>query len=126
MKKAIAITLALVMVALFAGCGLKSQLAGTTWEQVQKNGLSKVVITLSFEKGNEFNFDVKAYYDGELVSDDSFTNTGKWTVDGDILTLKYDGGLEDDVYRVEIDGDTLKLFDPDDDSYYYPFTRVEK
>lgn len=124
MKKAIAITLALVMVVLFAGCGLQSQLAGTSWEQVQKDG--KKVITLSFERFNKFNFDVKTYEDGELVEDESFSNTGKWTVDGDILTLKYDDDLEDEVYRVEIDGDTLKLFDPDDDSYYYPFTRVEK
>lgn len=124
MKKAIAITLALVMVVLFAGCGLQSQLAGTSWEQVQKDG--KKVITLSFERFNKFNFDVKTYEDGELVEDESFSNTGKWTVDGDILTLKYDDDLEDEVYRVEIDGDTLKLYDLDDDSYYYPFTRVEK
>lgn len=124
MKKAIAITLALVMVVLFAGCGLQSQLAGTAWEQVQKDG--KKVITLSFERFNKFNFDVKTYEDGELVEDESFSNTGKWTVDGDILTLKYDDDLEDEVYRVVIDGDTLKLYDLDDDSYYYPFTRVEK
>ena len=124
MKKAIAITLVLVMVVLFAGCGLQSQLAGTSWEQVQKDG--KKVITLSFERFNKFNFDVKTYEDGELVEDESFSNTGKWTVDGDILTLKYDDDLEDEVYRVEIDGDTLKLYDLDDDSYYYPFTRVEK
>jgi uncharacterized lipoprotein NlpE involved in copper resistance len=122
MKKAVVIALALVMVALFAGCGLQSQLAGTKWEQVQKDG--KKVITLSFERFNKFNFDVKMYEDGELVEDESFSNTGKWTVDGDILTLKYDDDLEDEVYRVEIDGDTLKLFDEGDDTTYYPFTRV--
>jgi hypothetical protein len=70
MKKAVVIALALVMVALFAGCGLQSQLAGTKWEQVQESGLTKVIITLSFEKGNEFNFDEKGYYDGVLVESD--------------------------------------------------------
>ena len=31
-----------------------------------------------------------------------------------------------DLLITDENGDTLKLYDLDDDSYYYPFTRVEK
>ena len=123
MKKAVVIALALVMVALFAGCGLQSQLAGTKWEQVQEAGLTKVIITLSFEKGNEFKEFYDAYYDGTFIAEDSFSNTGKWAVDGDEWTITYLDSVSF-TYRVEIDGDTLKLFDEGDDTTYYPFTRV--
>ena len=123
MKKAVVIALALVMVALFAGCGLQSQLAGTKWEQVQESGFSKTIITLSFEKGNEYKESCDVYYDGTFIAEGSYSNTGKWAVDGDELTITYTDSVSF-TYRVEIDGDTLKLFDPDDDSYYYPFTRV--
>lgn len=126
MKKAIAITLALVMVALFAGCGLQAQLTGTKWELVQEDGLEKEVITMSFERGHVYKESLEYYYNGELVADESFSNTGKWTIDGDELTVTY----VDDSYftfKVEIDGDKLTLYEEIDGvKYGMILTRVEE
>lgn len=126
MKKAIAITLALVMVALFAGCGLQAQLTGTKWELVQESGLVKQVITMSFERGHVYKESLEYYYDGELVADETFSNTGKWTIDGDELTITY----VDDAsftFKVEIDGDKLTLYqEVDGEKYGMILTRVEE
>lgn len=126
MKKAIAITLALVMVALFAGCGLKAQLTGTKWELVQESGLVKQVITMSFERGHVYKESLEYYYDGELVADETFSNTGEWTIDGDELTITY---VDDTsfTFKVEIDGDKLTLYEEiDGEKYGMILTRVEE
>lgn len=126
MKKAIAITLALVMVALFAGCGLQAQLTGTKWELVQQSGLEKTVITMSFERWHVYKESLEYYYNGELVADNSFSNTGKWTIDGDELTITY---VDDASYtfKAEIDGDKLTLYqEVDGEKYGMILTRVEE
>lgn len=126
MKKAIAITLALVMVALFAGCGLQAQLTGTKWELVEESGLVKQVITMSFERGHVYKESLEYYYDGELVADKSFSNTAKWTIDGDELTVTY---VDDTsfTFKVEIDGDKLTLYEEiDGEKYGMILTRVEE
>lgn len=126
MKKAIAITLALVMVALFAGCGLQAQLTGTKWELVQQSGLEKTVITMSFERGHVYKESLEYYYNGELVADESFSNTAKWTIDGDELTVTYDDGTSF-TFKVEIDGDKLTLYEEiDGEKYGMILTRVEE
>lgn len=126
MKKAIAITLALVMVALFAGCGLQAQLTGTKWELVQEDGLEKEVITMSFERGHVYKESLEYYYNGELVADESFSNTGKWTIDGDELTVTYVDNSSF-TFKVEIDGDKLTLYEEIDGvKYGMILTRVEE
>ena len=126
MKKAIAITLALVMVALFAGCGLQAQLTGTKWELVQESGREKTVITMSFERGHVYKESLEYYYNGELVADESFSNTGKWTIDGDELTVNYVDNSSF-TFKVEIDGDKLTLYEEiDGEKYGMILTRVEE
>lgn len=126
MKKAIAITLALVMVALFAGCGLQAQLTGTKWELVQESGREKTVITMSFERGHVYKESLEYYYNGELVADESFSNTGKWTIDGDELTVTYVDNSSF-TFKVEIDGDKLTLYEEiDGEKYGMILTRVEE
>lgn len=115
MKKGIAITLALVMMVLFVGCGLANQLEGTKWElrQSESSGgvTSEIIVTYDFQKDNVFKMSMDFYMNGELISEYSGSATGKWYVDGDELTIEHtEGGVTTkEVCTAEIDGDVLKL-----------------
>lgn len=115
MKKGIAITLALVMMVLFVGCGLANQLEGTKWEIVESEtsgGITiKSVVTYDFQKDNVLKMTADVYMNDELMSEYGMSLTGKWYVDGDELTIEYTEGsvTTKETCIAEIDGDVLKL-----------------
>jgi hypothetical protein len=128
MKKAIAITLALVMVVLFAGCGLQSQLARTAWELIEKEGAVETISIFSFELGNVYKEEVRCYVNGVLSSDanETYSNEGKWAVDGEELTITYEDGYVF-VCRAVIEGDTLDLIQEKNGvTYKLTLTRIKK
>ncbi len=126
MKKAIAITLALVMVAVFAGCGLQGQLTGSKWELIEDLGNGVEVISIfSFEIGNVYKEEVRVYVDDVLSNDESYDNEGKWALDGDELTITYEDG-DTFVCKAVIEGDTLELIQEEDGkTYKITLTRVK-
>lgn len=111
MKKGIAITLALVMMVLFVGCGLANQLEGTKWELRESEETVEVVMIYEFQKDNVLKMSMEMYLDGELMSEYSESVTGKWYVDGDQLTIEVtqNGVTTKETCTAEIDDDVLKL-----------------
>lgn len=115
MKKGLAIALALVMLVLFVGCGLASQLSGTKWEiresETYEGITVETVVTYDFQKDNVLKMTGDVYMNGVLMSEYGMSLTGKWYVDGDELTIEYTEGsvTTKETCIAEIDGDVLKL-----------------
>lgn len=125
MKKIIAITLSLVMVALFASCGLQGQLTGSKWELIEKDGDVEIISIFSFEIGNVYKEEVRVYVKDVLSNDESYDNEGKWALDGDELTITYEDG-DTFVCKAVIEGDTLELTQEiDGKTYGLTLTRVK-
>ena len=128
MKKGIAIALALVMV-LFVGCGLASQLSGTKWEirasETYEGMTIESVVTYDFQKGGDFVMSLGVFVGGVSASSQSYS--GSWVVAGDELTINVtmEGESYVGYFIADIDGDTLTLTDKDDSSYKEVLTRVK-
>ena len=105
MKKGIAITLALVMMVLFVGCGLANQLEGTKWEITESEDGATEKLVFNFQEES------KLYSMPEYDIEESFSMSGSWSVDGDQLTISYNDGEETvtETATAEIDGDKLTL-----------------
>lgn len=110
MKKGIAITLALVMMVLFVGCGLANQLEGTKWEMSETVDGATEKLVFDFQKESKLVLTV-SYSMPEYDIDSSFSMSGSWSVDGDQLTISYTDGEETvtETATAEIDGDKLTL-----------------
>lgn len=110
MKKGIAITLALVMMVLFVGCGLANQLEGTKWEMSETVDGATEKLVFNFQKDSKLVLTV-SYSMPEYDIDSSFSMSGSWSVDGDQLTISYTDGEETvtETATAEIDGDKLTL-----------------
>lgn len=110
MKKGIAITLALVMMVLFVGCGLANQLEGTKWEMSETVDGATEKLVFDFQKESKLVLTV-SYSMPEYDIEESFSMTGSWSVDGDQLTISYTDGGETitETATAEIDGDKLTL-----------------
>lgn len=125
MKKGIAITLALVMMVLFVGCGLANQLVGTKWEYRVSEDEIETVQTLEFKEDDVLVVTIAAYYDGaEMLN---YSATGTWSVVGNELTMEYTlmGETVSGYTIVDIQGDKLVLTDPNDSNSSITFTRVK-
>lgn len=110
MKKGIAITLALVMMVLFVGCGLANQLEGTKWEMSETVDGATEKLVFDFQKESKLVLTV-SYSMPEYDIEESFSMGGSWSVDGDQLTISYTDGEETvtETATAEIDGDKLTL-----------------
>lgn len=110
MKKGIAITLALVMMVLFVGCGLANQLEGTKWEMSETVDGATEKLVFNFQKDSKLVLTV-SYSMPEYDIDSSFSMSGSWSVDGDQLTISYTDGVDTitETATAEIDGDKLTL-----------------
>ena len=110
MKKGIAITLALVMMVLFVGCGLANQLEGTKWEMSETVDGATEKLVFDFQKESKLVLTV-SYSMPEYDIEESFSMVGSWSVDGDQLTISYNDGGETvtETATAEIDGDKLTL-----------------
>lgn len=110
MKKGIAITLALVMMVLFVGCGLANQLEGTKWEMSETVDGATEKLVFNFQEESKLVLTV-SYSMPEYDIDSSFSMSGSWSVDGDQLTISYNDGEETvtETATAEIDGDKLTL-----------------
>ena len=110
MKKGIAITLALVMMVLFVGCGLANQLEGTKWEITESEDGYTQKLVFDFQKESKLVLTV-SYSMPEYDIDSSYSMGGSWSVDGDQLTISYnyDGETVKETCTAEIDGDKLTL-----------------
>ena len=110
MKKGIAITLALVMMVLFVGCGLANQLEGTKWEmtETEEGATSKLVFDFQKEGKLVLTYSISM---PEYNINQSFPMSGTWSVDGDQLTISYtdEGETITETATAEIDGDKLTL-----------------
>jgi hypothetical protein len=133
MKKGIAITLALVMMVLFVGCGLANQLEGTKWEYVvyeetYEGSHFEEVLIYEFNKDDVFVMSVNMRVDGQVVPEYTESVKGTWAVDGDELTIRYSAEGESyiEIWTAEVDGDTLNLSTSSAGiSVTIPFTRVK-
>lgn len=110
MKKGIAITLALVMMVLFVGCGLANQLEGTKWEMSETVDGATEKLVFNFQEESKLVLTV-SYSMPEYDIDSSFSMSGSWSVDGDQLTISYTDGVDTitETATAEIDGDKLTL-----------------
>lgn len=110
MKKGIAITLALVMMVLFVGCGLANQLEGTKWEITDSEGGYTQKLVFDFQKDSKLVLTVSYSMPGYDI-EESFSMPGSWSVDGDQLTVSYTDGVDTitETATAEIDGDKLTL-----------------
>lgn len=110
MKKGIAITLALVMMVLFVGCGLANQLEGTKWEITESEDGYTEKLVFDFQKESKLVLTV-SYSMPEYDIEGSSSMSGSWSVDGDQLTISYNDGEETvtETATAEIDGDKLTL-----------------
>lgn len=110
MKKGIAITLALVMMVLFVGCGLANQLEGTKWEMSETVDGATEKLVFNFQEESKLVLTV-SYSMPEYDIEESFSMSGSWSVDGDQLTISYNDGEETvtETATAEIDGDKLTL-----------------
>lgn len=127
MKKGIAITLALVMMVLFVGCGLANQLEGTKWEITESEDGYTQKLVFDFQKESKLVLTV-SYSMPEYDIDSSFSMSGSWSVDGDQLTISYTDGGETitETATAEIDGDKLTLtITEDGETEKMVLTRVE-
>ena len=125
MKKGIAITLALVMMVLFVGCGLANQLVGTAWEYRIFDGGVETVETLEFKEDNVLTVTITGYYEGvEMLS---YSANGTWSVFGNELTMEYTimGETVSGYTIAEVKGDEWILTDPDNSSSSITFKRVK-
>lgn len=129
MKKGLAIALALVMMVLFVGCGLASQLSGTKWEiresETYEGMTVESVVTFDFQKGGDFVMSLGAFVGGVSAASQSYS--GSWVVEGDELTIKFtmEGESYVGYFIADIDGDTLTLTAKDDSSSKAVLTRVK-
>lgn len=127
MKKGIAITLALVMMVLFVGCGLANQLEGTKWEITEtEDGVTQKLV-FDFQKESKLVLTVSVSVP-EYDYEESFSMRGSWSVDGDQLTISYnyDGETVSETATAEIDGDKLTLTVTEDgETSKMVLTRVE-
>ena len=128
MKKGIAITLALVMMVLFVGCGLANQLEGTKWEITESEDGYTEKLVFDFQKESKLVLTV-SYSMPEYDIDSSFSMSGSWSVDGDQLTISYNDGEGNTITETgtaEIDGDKLTLTVTEDgETEKMVLTRVE-
>ena len=127
MKKGIAITLALVMMVLFVGCGLANQLEGTKWEITESEDGYTEKLVFDFQKESKLVLTV-SYSMPEYDIEESFSMGGSWSVDGDQLTISYnyDGETVKETCTAEIDGDKLTLTVTEDgETEKMVLTRVE-
>ena len=127
MKKGIAITLALVMMVLFVGCGLANQLEGTKWEITESEDGYTEKLVFDFQKESKLVLTV-SYSMPEYDIEESFSMGGSWSVDGDQLTISYNYGGETitETATAEIDGDKLTLTVTEDgETSKMVLTRVE-
>ena len=127
MKKGIAITLALVMMVLFVGCGLANQLEGTKWEITESEDGYTEKLVFDFQKESKLVLTV-SYSMPEYDIDSSYSMGGSWSVDGDQLTISYnyDGETVKETCTAEIDGDKLTLTVTEDgETSKMVLTRVE-
>jgi hypothetical protein len=127
MKKGIAITLALVMMVLFVGCGLANQLEGTKWEITESEDGYTEKLVFDFQKESKLVLTV-SYSMPEYDIEESFSMGGSWSVDGDQLTISYNDGGETvtETATAEIDGDKLTLTVTEDgETSKMVLTRVE-
>ena len=127
MKKGIAITLALVMMVLFVGCGLANQLEGTKWEITESEDGYTEKLVFDFQKESKLVLTV-SYSMPEYDIEESFSMGGSWSVDGDQLTISYNDGGETvtETATAEIDGDKLTLTVTEDgETEKMVLTRVE-
>lgn len=127
MKKGIAITLALVMMVLFVGCGLANQLEGTKWEITESEDGYTQKLVFDFQKDSKLVLTV-SYSMPEYDIDSSYSMSGSWSVDGDQLTISYnyDGETVSETATAEIDGDKLTLTVTEDgETSKMVLTRVE-
>ncbi|MBP3449390.1 MAG: DUF5004 domain-containing protein [Spirochaetaceae bacterium] len=110
MKKGIAITLALVMMVLFVGCGLANQLEGTKWEMSETVDGATEKLVFNFQEESKLVLTV-SYSMPEYDIEESFSMSGSWSVDGDQLTISYTDGVDTitETATAEIDGDKLTL-----------------
>lgn len=126
MKKGIAITLALVMMVLFVGCGLANQLEGTKWEITESEDGYTQKLVFDFQKESKLVLTVSVSVPDYPVQ--SFSMGGSWSVDGDQLTISYNDGEEtvSETATAEIDGDKLTLTVTEDgETSKMVLTRVE-
>lgn len=127
MKKGIAITLALVMMVLFVGCGLANQLEGTKWEITESEDGYTQKLVFNFQEESKLVITV-SYSMPEYDIEESFSMGGSWSVDGDQLTISYNDGGETvtETATAEIDGDKLTLTVTEDgETSKMVLTRVE-
>ena len=127
MKKGIAITLALVMMVLFVGCGLANQLEGTKWEITESEDGYTEKLVFDFQKESKLVLTV-SYSMPEYDIEESFSMGGSWSVDGNQLTISYNDGGETvtETATAEIDGDKLTLTVTEDgETSKMVLTRVE-
>ena len=124
MKKGIVIGLAIALMVLFVGCGLKSQLKDTAWGDTNCLKIYKQnKEALYFAYGIYFKFNSDGTYDTydkDLVADiDDFNReyyssnfpSGTWFCEGHELHMKVDGSSVGTIYDASISGDTLTLKD---------------
>lgn len=121
MKKGIVIGLAIALMVLFVGCGLKSQLNDTAWGDTEyvenyklhkNNGLPAYYVTgLYYKFNSDGTYDT---YDKELFPGsyyESIYPSGTWFCEGHELHMKVDGSSVGTIYDASISGDTLTLKD---------------
>ena len=124
MKKGIVIGLAIALMVLFVGCGLKSQLKDTAWGDTNcLKSYERNKEGLYFERGTYYKFNSDGTYDTcnkDLVADMNDYNrefylskfpSGTWFCEGHELHMKVDGSSVGTIYDASISGDTLTLKD---------------
>ena len=111
MKKGIVIGLAIALMVLFVGCGLKSQLNDTAWGDTEYVENHNHLTGLYYKFNSDGTYDT---YDKELFSDSYYESThpsGTWFCEGHELHMKVDGSSVGTIYDASISGDTLTLKD---------------
>ena len=111
MKKLAIVALVLVAMS-FVGCGLSSQLIGT-WERTWTTAGLEYGDRYEFKANGDFTY---SYFYGD---EDLDGYSGTWSADGDQLTLVVNG--EEATGKVEVDGDTMKMYYTDD--LYFTYTK---
>ena len=115
MKKGIVIGLAIALMVLFVGCGLKSQLKDTAWGDTEYVEKHNHLTGLYYKFNSDGTYDT---YDKDLVADmDDYNRewysskfpSGTWFCEGHELHMKVDGSSVGTIYDASISGDTLTL-----------------
>lgn len=136
MKKGIVIGLAIALMVLFVGCGLKSQLNDTAWGDTEyvenyklhkNNGLPAYYVTgLYYKFNSDGTYDT---FNKALLSDSQIPGmqdmpvrpglypSGTWFCEGHELHMKVDGSSVGTIYDASISGDTLTLEDKSGSAY---------